>query len=51
MRIIDCHCHVMPEEVLKDLRRQGVEKIRIVVSDDLPGLEEVIGKNFPQADW
>ncbi|MBC7221753.1 transposase [Candidatus Bipolaricaulota bacterium] len=33
------------EEVLKDPRQRGVEKVRIFVSDDLPGLEEAI--NMP----
>jgi len=39
------------EEVLKDLRRRGVERVRIFITDDLPGLEEAIKKIFPEADW
>jgi putative transposase len=39
------------EGVLKDLRRRGVEKVRIFITDDLPGLEEAIRKIFPDADW
>ncbi|MBC7218417.1 MAG: transposase, partial [Candidatus Caldatribacterium sp.] len=39
------------EEVLKDLRRRGVRRVRIFVTDDLPGLEEAIKKMFPDADW
>jgi len=39
------------EEVLKDLRRRGVKKVRIFVTDDLPGIEEAIRKIFPGADW
>jgi len=38
------------EEVLKDLKRRGVQKVRISISDDLPGLEEAIKKIFPEAD-
>lgn len=39
------------EEALKDLRRRGVKKVRIFVSDDPPGLEEALKKIFPEADW
>jgi Transposase and inactivated derivatives len=39
------------EEVLKDLRRRGVQRVRIFITDDLPGLEEAIKKIFPEADW
>jgi transposase-like protein len=38
------------EEVLKDLRRQGVRRVWVLVTDDLPGLEEAIRKLFPEAD-
>jgi transposase-like protein len=38
------------EEVLKNLRRRGVQRVRIFISDDLPGLEEAIKKIFPEAD-
>ncbi|MCS7240930.1 MAG: transposase [Candidatus Bipolaricaulota bacterium] len=38
------------EEVLKDLWRRGVRRVRIFVKDDLPGLEEAIRKIFPEAD-
>jgi transposase-like protein len=37
------------EEVLKDLKRCGVQRVRILVTDDLPGLEEAIKKIFPEA--
>jgi transposase-like protein len=39
------------EGVLKDLRRRGVQRVRIFISDDLPGLEEAIKQIFPEADW
>jgi transposase-like protein len=47
------------EEVLKDLKRRGVQRVRIFITDDLPGLEEPIKKIFeepikkifPDADW
>ena len=38
-------------EVLKDLKRRGVQRVRIFITDDLPGLEEAIKKIFPEADW
>jgi len=38
------------EEVLKDLRRCGIQRVRIFIIDDLPGLEEAIKKIFPEAD-
>jgi transposase-like protein len=38
------------EEVLEDLKRHRVQKVRIFISDDLPGLEEAITKVFPEAD-
>jgi putative transposase len=37
------------EEVLKDLKRRGVQRVRIFITDDLPGLEEAIKKIFPDA--
>jgi transposase-like protein len=37
------------EEVLKDLRRCGVQRVRIFIRDNLPGLEEAIKKIFPDA--
>jgi putative transposase len=37
------------EEVLKDLRRRGVQRVRIFITDDLPGLEEATKKIFPDA--
>lgn len=39
------------EEVLKALKRRGVQRVRIFITDDLPGLEEAIKKIFPDADW
>lgn len=38
------------EEVLKDLRRRGVQRVRLFVTDDVPGLEKAIRKIFPEAD-
>lgn len=38
------------EVVLKDLQRRGVERVRIFVTDDLPGLGEAIRRLYPQAD-
>jgi len=38
------------EGVLKELRRRGVRKVRIFITDDLPGLEEAIRKIFPESD-
>ena len=38
------------EEVLKDLWRQGMRRVRIFITDDLSGLEEAIRKSFPEAD-
>jgi transposase-like protein len=35
------------EEVLKDLKRCRVQRVRIFITDDLPGLEEAIKKIFP----
>jgi putative transposase len=35
------------EEVLKDLKRRGVQRVRIFITDDLPRLEEAIKKIFP----
>jgi len=37
--------------VLKDLKRRGGQRVRIFITDDLPGLEEAIKKIFPEADW
>ena len=39
------------EEVPKDLKRRGVQRVRIFITDDLPGLEEAIKKIFPEMDW
>ena len=39
------------EEVLKDLKRRGVQRVQIFITDDLPGLEKGIEKTFPEADW
>ncbi|MDR5695266.1 MAG: IS256 family transposase [Armatimonadota bacterium] len=39
------------EEVLQDLWRRGVRRVRIFITDDLPGMEEAIRKIFPEADW
>ena len=39
------------EEVRRELRRRGVNRVRVFVTDDLPGLEEAIRKIFPDADW
>jgi len=37
------------EEVLKDIKQRGVEKIDLVVADGLPGLEEKVLTHFPEA--
>jgi putative transposase len=37
--------------VLKDLKRRGVQRVRIFITDELPGSEEAIKKIFPEADW
>jgi len=34
------------EEVLKDLKRRGVQRVRIFITDDLPGLAEAIKKIY-----
>jgi len=39
------------EEVLKDLKGRGIQRVRIFITDDLPGLEEAIKKIFPEADF
>jgi len=39
------------EEVLRDLRRRGVKRVRVFVTDDLPGMEEAVKRIFPEADW
>jgi len=39
------------EKVLKDVKRRGVQRVRIFITDDLPGLEEAIKKIFPESDW
>jgi len=39
------------EEVLKDLKRRGVQRVRIFITNDLPGLQEAIKKIFPESDW
>ncbi len=39
------------EEVLKDLRERGVEKVKVFVSDDLVGLGGAIKKVFPGSEW
>ena len=39
------------EEVLKELKRRGVRRVQIFITDDLPGLEEAIKKIFPDSDW
>jgi transposase-like protein len=39
------------EEVLRDLRRRGVKRVRVFVTDDLPGMEEAVKRIFPETDW
>jgi len=34
------------EEVLMDLKRRGVKRVGIFITDDLPGIEEAIKKIF-----
>lgn len=38
-------------EVLRDIKRRGVEKVKIFISDDVVGMEEVIKREFPDADF
>jgi len=38
------------EEVLEDFKLRRVQRVRIFIIDDLPGLEEAIKKIFPEAD-
>jgi transposase-like protein len=35
---------------VKDLRQRGAQRVRILISDDLPWLEEAIKKIFPEAE-
>ena len=37
--------------MLKDLKRRGVQRMQIFITDDLPGLEEAIKKILPEPDW
>jgi transposase-like protein len=37
-------------EILGELKERGVERVEIVVSDDLPGIEEATSSVFPGAD-
>lgn len=37
-------------EIFSELRKRGVERVDILVSDDLPGIEEAISSAFPGAD-
>ena len=39
------------EQVLRELRERGVRKVRLFVTDDLPGIEEAIRRVFPGAEW
>ncbi|BAT71785.1 transposase IS654 family [Thermosulfidibacter takaii ABI70S6] len=38
------------QDILRDLKRRGVKRVKIFVSDDLPGLKEAIRLEFPSAD-
>jgi len=38
------------KEVLSDLKERGLEKVLLVVSDDLAGLQETVKEVFPKAD-
>ena len=38
------------EEVLKDLKWREIQRVRIFITDDLPGLEETINKIFPDTN-
>ncbi len=35
---------------LRELKERGVEHVDIIISDDLPGIEEAISSVFPGAD-
>ena len=37
-------------EVFQDLVNRGVKRVLVFVTDDFPGVEELIGKLFPFAD-
>ncbi|NPV60532.1 MAG: hypothetical protein HPY75_12850 [Actinobacteria bacterium] len=37
-------------EIFSELKQRGLERIDIVVSDDLPGIEEAVASVFPSAD-
>ena len=39
------------ETILKELWERGVRRVRLFISDDLPGIEEAIRRIFPQATW
>ncbi|NOX44355.1 MAG: IS256 family transposase [Caldiserica bacterium] len=39
------------ETILKELWERGVRRVRLFISDDLPGIEEAIRGIFPQAKW
>jgi hypothetical protein len=36
------------EEVLKDLKRRGIQRVRILLTDDFSGLEEATRRFFPK---
>jgi len=36
------------EEVLKDLKRRGIKRVRILLTDDFSGLEEATRRFFPK---
>ena len=39
------------ETILKELWERGVRRVKLFVSDDLPGIEEAIRRIFPNATW
>ena len=39
------------ETILKELWEREVRRVRLFISDDLPGIEEAIRRIFPQATW
>ncbi len=39
------------ETILKELWERGIRRVKLFVSDDLPGIEEAVRRIFPQATW
>jgi len=39
------------EEILRELSRRGVKKVQLFITDDLPGIENVIKMVYPSSEW